>query len=64
MYTIHMDLNSYEDTGRHCKLVLRLQKQAGSQKCIANIIIEPIAAECVMQCCLKTGAYMTTGNAR
>ena len=28
MYTIYMDLNSYEHTGHHSKLVMRQQKQA------------------------------------
>ena len=37
-YKINMDLNSDEHTGHHCKLVLQLQKQEDSQKCIANII--------------------------
>ena len=38
MYIIYMDLNSYEHTGQHFKLVLRLQKQEDKQKRIANII--------------------------
>ena len=40
MCIIHMVLNSYEHTGRHCKLVLRLQKQEDNQKCIANITVK------------------------
>ena len=38
MHTIYMDLNSYEHTGVHCKLVAQLLKQEDSQKCIENII--------------------------
>ena len=40
MYTIYIDLNSYEHTVLHCKLVPRSQKQEDGQKSIANSTIQ------------------------
>ena len=34
-YIVHMDLNSYEQTGHHCKPVQWLQEQEDSPNCIA-----------------------------